>query len=69
MLFTVNNKHLFTINNEIHKYNARNNNNPHPALTNLTKYNKGPLVSFIHSHFISQNSIYRSVSNGCRNSQ
>jgi hypothetical protein len=41
ILFTVNNKHLFTANNEIHKYYTRNNNNLHPALTNLTKYNKG----------------------------
>jgi hypothetical protein len=41
VLFTVNNKHLFTANNEIHKYNTRNNNNRHPALANLPKYNKG----------------------------
>jgi len=37
LLFTVSNKHLFTVNNEIHKYNTRNNNNLHPALANLTK--------------------------------
>jgi hypothetical protein len=37
ILFTVNNKHLFTTNNGIHKHNTRNNNNLHPALTNLTK--------------------------------
>jgi len=36
------NKHLFTANNEIRKYNTRNNNKLHPALTNLTKYNKRP---------------------------
>jgi len=43
LLFTVDNKHLFTTYNEIHKYNTRNNNNLHPALTNLRKY-KGPYV-------------------------
>jgi len=47
LLFTVNNKHLFTAKNEIHKYNPRNNNNLQPALENLIKYNKGPHVSGI----------------------
>jgi len=47
LLFTVDNKHLFTANNEIHKYNTRNNNNLHSALANLTKYNKGPCISGI----------------------
>jgi len=47
LLFTVDIKHLFTANNEIHKYNTRNNNNRHPALTNLRKYSKGPYVSDI----------------------
>jgi hypothetical protein len=42
LLFTVNDKHLFTANNEIHNYNTRNNNNLHPASANLTKFNKGP---------------------------
>jgi hypothetical protein len=42
-----NNKHLFTPNNEIHKYNTRNNNNLYPALANLTKFNKGPYISGI----------------------
>ena len=37
-------KHLFTSNNQIHKYNTRNNNNLHPTLTNWTKYNKGPYI-------------------------
>jgi len=46
LLFTVDNKHLFTANNEIHKYNTRNNNNLHPALANLTKY-KEPYTSGI----------------------
>jgi len=31
ILFVVKNKHLFTVNNEIHKYNTRNNKNLHPA--------------------------------------
>jgi hypothetical protein len=44
VLFTVNNKHLFTANKEIQKYNTRNNNNLHPALVCLTKYNKGPYI-------------------------
>ena len=44
LLFAVDNKHLFTANNEIHKYNTRNNNNIHPALANLTKY-KEPYIS------------------------
>ena len=47
LLFTVDNKHLFTANNKIHKYNTRNNNNLHPTLANLTKYNKGPYISGI----------------------
>jgi len=42
ILFIANNKHLFTPNNEVEKYNTRNNNNLHPALTNLTKFSKGP---------------------------
>jgi len=47
ILFTINNKHLFTPNSEIHKYNTRKKNNLHPALTNLTKFNKGPYMSGI----------------------
>jgi hypothetical protein len=35
---------FFTTNNEIHEYNTRNNNNLHPTLTNLTKFNKGPYI-------------------------
>jgi len=34
LLFTVDNKHLFSANNEIRKYNTRSNNNLHPALAN-----------------------------------
>jgi hypothetical protein len=39
LLFTINNKQLFTTNNEIHEYNTRNNNLL-PTLTNVTKFNK-----------------------------
>ena len=41
-MFTLNNKHLFSSNNEIHKYDTRSNNLLHPPLTNLTKHKKGP---------------------------
>jgi len=47
LLFTVDNKHLLTADKEIHKYSTRNNNNLHPALANLTKYNKGPYITGI----------------------
>jgi len=44
--FTVDNKHLFAANNQIHKYDTRNNNNLQATLANLTKYNKGPYISY-----------------------
>jgi len=47
ILFIVNNKHLLTPNNEVHKYNTRNKNNLHPASAHLTKFNKGPYISGI----------------------
>jgi len=47
ILFVVNNKYIFTTNNEIHKHNSRNNNNLHPALSSLTKFKKGPCISGI----------------------
>ena len=54
--FTVDNKHFFTANIQIYKYDTRNNNNLHPTLANLTKYNKGSYKSgikiFIHPHNI-----------------
>ena len=43
--FVVNNRHLFTVNNEIHKYDTRNNKDLHPASANLTKFIKGPYMS------------------------
>jgi hypothetical protein len=47
VLYTVNNKHLFEANNEIHKYETRNNNNLHLPLANLTKFSKGAYISGI----------------------
>jgi hypothetical protein len=47
VLHTVNNKHLFDTNNEIHKYKPRNNNNLHHPLANLSKFNKGAYISGI----------------------
>jgi hypothetical protein len=44
ILFTVNNKHLFTPNNEIHKYETRNNTNVHLPTVNITKFCKGPYI-------------------------
>ena len=54
ILFVVKNKHLFTVNNEIHKYeyNTRNNKNLHPALPNLTKFIKGPCMSGIKAYTV-----------------
>jgi len=47
VLYTINNKHLFDTNNEIHKYKTRNNNNLHHPMTNLSKFNKGAYISSI----------------------
>jgi len=44
VLHTINNKHLFDTNNEIHKYKTSNNNNLHRPIANLTKFNKGAYV-------------------------
>jgi hypothetical protein len=45
LLFIVNNKHLFTSNNEIHKHRTRNNNNLHLPTVNIAKFHKGPYIS------------------------
>jgi len=45
--YTVNNKHLFDTINEIHNYKARNNNNLHHPIANLSKFNKGAYISGI----------------------
>jgi hypothetical protein len=44
VLYTVNNKHLFDANNEIHKYKTRNNNNLHLPLPSLSKFNTGAYI-------------------------
>ena len=41
IIYTINNKHLYNINNEIQKYRTRNNNNLHLPIVNLSKFNKG----------------------------
>jgi hypothetical protein len=40
VLYTVNNKHLFGANNEIHNYKTRNNNNLQLPLANLSKFSE-----------------------------
>jgi len=47
VLYTVNNKHLFDTNNEIHKYKTRNNKNLHLPIANLSKFNKVAYISGI----------------------
>jgi len=47
VLYTINNKHLFDTNNEIHKYKTRKNNNLHRPIANLSKFNKGAYISGI----------------------
>ena len=43
-LYIVNNKHLYTKNMEIHRFNTRYNTNLHPPISNLTKFQKGGLL-------------------------
>ena len=52
IMFTLNNKHIFSNNNEIHKYDTRSNNLLHPPLTNLMKHKKGPYVHGITRKFL-----------------
>ena len=47
VLYTINNKHLLDANNEIRKYETRNNNNLHRPVANLSKFNKGAYMSGI----------------------
>jgi hypothetical protein len=47
ILHTVNNKHLYTLNSEIHKYRTSYNNDLHLPIANLTKYTEGPCFSAI----------------------
>jgi hypothetical protein len=44
VLYTLNNKHLFDTNKEIHNYKMRNNNNSHLPLANLSKFNTGAYI-------------------------
>ena len=45
IVFTVENKHLFTLNKDIHTNNTRYNLNIHLSTVNLSKYHKGTYVS------------------------
>jgi hypothetical protein len=47
ILCTVNNKYLFDTNNEIYKYETRNNNNLHLPVADLSTFNKGAYISGI----------------------
>jgi hypothetical protein len=47
LLYTVNNKHLFNLNNDIHKYNTRLHSNLHVRIVNITKFHKGAYISGI----------------------
>jgi len=47
VLYTINNKHLFDTNNEIHKYKTRNNNNLHRPIANLSKFSNAAYISGI----------------------
>jgi hypothetical protein len=45
ILFTVNNKHLFTPNTEVHKYKTRNNTILRLPTVNITKFYIGSYIS------------------------
>ena len=47
ILYTLNNKHLITTNNEIHKYKTSNNHNLHLPTANLSQFNNGAYISGI----------------------
>ena len=47
LVLLYNNNMLFTVNNETHTYNTRNNNNLHLPLVHLTKFSKGPHITGI----------------------
>jgi len=47
ILYTVNNKHPHNMNNEIHKYRTRYNNNLHLSIISSSKFNKGTYFSGI----------------------
>jgi hypothetical protein len=54
ILYTVNNKHLFNTNNEIHNYKTRCNNYLHLPIANSSKFNKGAYISGVKvfTHFL-----------------
>jgi hypothetical protein len=60
ILYTVNNKHLFNTNNEIHKYKTRYNNNLHFPIANFSKFNKGAYIYIRCKSFQPLSSIYKS---------
>jgi hypothetical protein len=45
ILYTINNKHLFTTNNEVNNHKTRCNNDLHHPWSNLSKFNKGAYIS------------------------
>jgi len=47
VLYTINNKHRFDTNNEIHEYKTRNNNNLYRPIANLSKFNNKAYISGI----------------------
>jgi hypothetical protein len=47
IFYTINNKHIFVANNDIHKYKTRNKNNLHHPIANLSKFNKAVYISDI----------------------
>ena len=47
ILYTVNDKHLHNMNNEIHKYRTRYSNNLHLPIVNSSTFNKGAHFSGI----------------------
>jgi len=47
ILFTIDNKHLFTHNNELYSYSTRDSANLHLPAVKLSKFYKGPFISGI----------------------
>ena len=47
ILFTIDNKHLFTHNNELYRYSTRNSATLHLPAVKLSKFYKGPFISGI----------------------
>jgi hypothetical protein len=47
VLYIINNKHIFNLNKEIHKYKTRALKNLHLPAINVTKYGKGAYIAGI----------------------